>query len=139
MSLLIRKLDSTQDGFRQKLDALLAFEASTDDAIEAAVTTILRDVKQRGDCAVLEYTNKFDRIPGGAGDMAHFDIKQDELDAALAALPQAQRAALHTAAERIRVFHERQKEQLQGFSYTEADGTVLGQRITPLDRVGMYF
>ena len=138
MSLLIRKLDSTQEDFRQKLDALLAFEASTDDAIEAAVTTILRDVKQRGDAAVLDYTNKFDRIPGGACDMAHFDVGQAELDAALAALPPAQRAALHTAAERIGVFHERQKQQLQGFSYTEPDGTVLGQRITPLDRVGIY-
>jgi histidinol dehydrogenase len=138
MSLQIRKLDSTQDGFRQKLDALLAFEASTDDAIEAAVTTILRDVKARGDAAVLEYTNKFDRIPGGATSMAHFDINQAELDAALAALPEAQRAALQTAAERIRVFHERQKGELQGFSYTEPDGTVLGQRITPLDRVGIY-
>ena len=139
MSLLIRKLDSTQDGFRQKLDALLAFEASTDDAIEAAVTTILHDVKQRGDAAVLEYTNKFDRIPGGgATGMAQFDIGQAELDAALAGLPEAQRAALQTAAERIRVFHERQKQELQGFSYTEPDGTVLGQRITPLDRVGIY-
>ena len=138
MSLLIRKLDSTQDGFRQELDALLAFEASTDDAIEAAVTTILRDVKQRGDAAVLEYTNRFDRIPGGAAGMAQFDVKQAELDAALAALPQAQRAALQTAAERIRIFHERQKQELQGFSYTEPDGTVLGQRITPLDRVGIY-
>jgi len=138
MSLLIRKLDSTQENFRHKLDALLAFEASTDDAIEAAVTTILRDVKQRGDAAVLEYTNRFDRIPGGAVDMAHFDVGQAELDAALAALPPAQRAALHTAAERIGVFHERQKLQLQGFSYTEPDGTVLGQRVTPLDRVGLY-
>ena len=138
MSLLIRKLDSTQEDFRQKLDALLAFEASTDDAIEAAVTTILLDVKQRGDAAVLDYTNKFDRIPGGACDMAHFDVGQAELDAALASLPPAQRAALHIAAERIGVFHERQKQQLQGFSYTEPDGTVLGQRITPLDRVGIY-
>jgi histidinol dehydrogenase len=138
MSLQIRKLDSTQDGFRQKLDALLAFEASTDDAIEAAVTAILRDVKQRGDAAVIEYTNRFDRIPGGATGMAQFDISQAELDAALAALPEAQRAALQTAADRIRVFHERQKGELQGFSYTEPDGTVLGQRITPLDRVGIY-
>jgi histidinol dehydrogenase len=143
MSLQIRKLDSTQEGFRHKLDALLAFEASTDDAIETAVTSILRDVKQRGDAAVIEYTIKFDRfagrhIPGGAAGMAQFDVGQAELDAALAALPEAQRAALQTAADRIRVFHERQKQELQGFSYTEPDGTVLGQRITPLDRVGIY-
>ncbi|MDL2358391.1 MAG: histidinol dehydrogenase, partial [Pseudomonadota bacterium] len=138
MTLQIRKLDSTQPDFQRKLDALLAFEASTDDAIEAAVGTILRDVKARGDAAVLEYTNRFDRIPGGAASMAAFDVKQAELDAALAALPGAQRAALQTAADRIRLFHERQKQELQGFSYTEADGTVLGQRITPLDRVGIY-
>jgi histidinol dehydrogenase len=138
MSIQIRKLDSTQPDFKQKLDTLLAFEASTDDAIESAVTAILADVKQRGDAAVLEYTNKFDRIPGGAASMAEFDVKQAELDAALEALPPAQRAALQVAAERIRVFHERQKEELKGFSYTEPDGTVLGQRITPLDRVGIY-
>jgi histidinol dehydrogenase len=70
--------------------------------------------------------------------MAAFDLKQEELAEALASLPQAQRAALQTAAERIRVFHERQKQELNGFTYTEADGTVLGQRVTPLDRVGIY-
>ncbi|MES2758811.1 MAG: histidinol dehydrogenase [Pseudomonadota bacterium] len=136
MSIQIRKLDSTQPDFKHKLDTLLAFDASTDDAIESAVAAILADVKARGDAAVLEYTNKFDRI--SAAGMAEFDIGQAELDAALEALPQAQRAALQVAAERIRVFHERQKEELKGFSYTEADGTVLGQRITPLDRVGIY-
>ena len=138
MALLIRTLDSAQADFQPALDALLAFEAGADDAIEAAVTSILHDVKTRGDAAVIEYTNRFDRIPGGAQSMAAFDVGQSELDAALAALPEAQRAALQTAAARIRVFHERQKQQLQGFSYTEPDGTVLGQRITPLDRVGIY-
>ena len=136
MTIQIRKLDSTEPGFRKKLDTLLAFEASADDAIESAVAKILADVKARGDAAVLEYTNRFDRI--SAASMAEFDIGQAELDAALASLPEAQRAALQTAAERIRVFHERQKQELQGFSYTESDGTVLGQRITPLDRVGIY-
>ena len=138
MSIKIRKLDSGEPGFQQKLDTLLAFEASTDDAIESAVAGILRDVKARGDAAVLEYTNKFDRIPGGAASIAAFDIGQPELEAALAALPESQRAALRSAAERIRVFHERQKQELGGFTYTEPDGTLLGQRITPLDRVGIY-
>ncbi|WP_395404285.1 histidinol dehydrogenase [Pseudoduganella sp. UC29_106] len=133
---MIRKLDSTQDDFQEALDALLAFEAETDDAIEGAVSKIIADVRARGDDAVLEYTNKFDRTKAAA--MADFDIGQAELDAALAALPDAQRAALQTAAERIRAFHERQKQELQGFTYTEADGTILGQRITPLDRVGIY-
>ena len=137
-TLRLRTLDSSAAGFNDTLSQLLAFEASTDDAIESAVTAILADVKRRGDAAVLEYTNKFDRIPGGAASMADFDIGQAELEAALAALPEAQRAALTTAAERIRVFHERQRDELKGFSYTEADGTVLGQRITPLDRVGIY-
>jgi histidinol dehydrogenase len=138
MAVQIRKLDSADAGFQQTLSALLAFEAQADDAIETAVARILADVKARGDAAVLEHTNRFDRIPGGASSMAAFDVKQAELDAALAAIPPAQRAALHTAAERIRVFHERQKQELNGFTYTEADGTVLGQRVTPLDRVGIY-
>jgi len=100
---------------------------------------ILADVKTRGDAAVLEYTNRFDRIPhGGAAEMAAFDISQAELQAALNGLPSAQREALQIAAQRIRAFHERQREELRGFSYTEPDGTVLGQKITPLDRVGIY-
>jgi histidinol dehydrogenase len=134
----IRKLDSTAVDFKQQLTKLLAFESETDDAIESAVAKILADVKARGDAAVLEYTNRFDRIPGGASSMAAFELRQDELQAALASLPEAQRAALQTAASRIRVFHERQKQELNGFTYTEADGTVLGQRVTPLDRVGIY-
>ena len=139
MPIQIRKLDSSQDGFQQSLDTLLAFEAGTDAAIETSVAKILADVKTRGDAAVLEYTNRFDRIPhGGAAEMAAFDISQAELQAALNGLPAAQREALQIAAQRIRAFHERQREELRGFSYTEPDGTVLGQKITPLDRVGIY-
>ncbi|WP_219118102.1 histidinol dehydrogenase [Janthinobacterium sp. UMAB-56] len=139
MPIQIRKLDSSQDGFQQSLDTLLAFEAGTDAAIETSVASILADVKTRGDAAVLEYTNRFDRIPhGGAAEMAAFDISQAELQAALNGLPSAQREALQIAAQRIRAFHERQREELRGFSYTEPDGTVLGQKITPLDRVGIY-
>ncbi|WP_202427695.1 histidinol dehydrogenase [Duganella margarita] len=136
---MITKLDSSQADFKQRLDTLLAFEASTDDAIENAVSGILADVKQRGDAAVLEYTNRFDRIPnGGATSMAALEISQQEMQAALAAIPDAQRKALEVAAHRVRVFHERQKQELNGFTYTEPDGTVLGQRVTPLDRVGIY-
>ncbi|SIR34689.1 histidinol dehydrogenase [Janthinobacterium sp. TND4EL3] len=139
MPIQIRKLDSSQDGFQQSLDTLLAFESGTDEAIETSVAKILADVKARGDAAVLEYTNRFDRIPhGGAAEMAAFDISQAELQAALNGLPSAQREALQIAAQRIRAFHERQREELRGFSYTEPDGTVLGQKITPLDRVGIY-
>ena len=136
MAVQIRKLDSTDVNFKQQLHTLLAFEAATDDAIETAVAKILADVKARGDAAVLEYTNRFDRV--NATRIADFDLTQEELQAALASLPEAQRAALQVAAERIRVFHERQKQELKGFTYTELDGTVLGQRVTPLDRVGIY-
>ncbi len=139
MPIQIRKLDSSQDGFQQSLDTLLAFEAGTDEAIETSVTKILADVKTRGDAAVLEYTNRFDRIPhGGAAEMAAFDISQAELRSALNGLPSAQREALQVAAQRIRAFHERQRDELKGFTYTEPDGTLLGQKITPLDRVGIY-
>ena len=139
MPIQIRKLDSSQAGFQQSLSTLLAFDAGTDDAIESAVGKILADVKARGDAAVLEYTNRFDRIPhGGAAEMAAFEISQAELQAALNGLPSAQRESLQIAAQRIRAFHERQREELRGFSYTEADGTVLGQKVTPLDRVGIY-
>ena len=139
MPIQIRKLDSSQEGFQQSLDTLLAFEAGTDEAIETSVAKILADVKTRGDAAVLEYTNRFDRIPhGGAAEMAAFDISQAELQSALNGLPSAQREALQIAAQRIRVFHERQRDELKGFTYTEPDGTVLGQKITPLDRVGIY-
>jgi histidinol dehydrogenase len=139
MTISIRKLDSSAADFQSTLTALLAFEASTDDAIETAVARILSDVKARGNAAVLEYTNRFDRLPdGGAASVDTLDLPQAELQAALDALPASQRAALQVAADRIRVFHERQKQELQGFAYTEPDGTVLGQRITPLDRVGIY-
>lgn len=139
MPIQIRKLDSSQAGFQQSLSTLLAFDAGTDDAIESAVGKILADVKARGDAAVLEYTNRFDRIPhGGAAEMAAFEISQAELQAALNGLPSAQRESLQIAAQRIRAFHERQREELRGFMYTEADGTVLGQKVTPLDRVGIY-
>ncbi|MCG2585110.1 histidinol dehydrogenase [Massilia sp. TS11] len=136
MSLAIRHLDSSAPDFSQQLHALLAFEAATDAAIEQAVAAILADVKARGDAAVLEYTNKFDRMQ--AASIGALEIGQAELEAALASLAPARRAALETAAARIRVFHARQKEELRGFSYTEADGTLLGQRVTPLDRVGIY-
>ncbi len=138
MQIKLRKLDSTAADFKGQLDALLAFEANTDAAIETAVSTILNDVRKRGDAAVLEYTNRFDKIPGDASSMADLEVSRDEMMQALRSLPAAQRSALETAAERITVFHQRQRDELKDFSYTEPDGTVLGQRITPLDRVGIY-
>jgi len=138
MGIAIRKLDSTDAGFRQTLSSVLAFEAGEDEAIDRAAAGILADVKARGDAAVLEYTNRFDRLSATA--VSALEIGQDELKKALDGLPAARRAALQTAADRVRAYHERQKKECgsDGFLYTEADGTVLGQKVTPLDRVGIY-
>ncbi|MFC3110618.1 histidinol dehydrogenase [Undibacterium arcticum] len=144
MAITIRKLDSADADFRAQLSALLAFEASEDAAIEQAAAQILADVKARGDAAVLDYTNQFDRLQqrpqGGATSVAQLEIGQPELQAALAGLAPERRLALQTAADRVRLYHERQKLECgsAGFSYTEPDGTVLGQKVTPLDRVGIY-
>lgn len=134
----LTRLDSRQAGFAARLRALLAFEASEDAAIDQGVQTILQAVKQEGDAAVLSYTNQFDRINATA--MHELEISPDQLQAALQSLPSDAREALQAAADRVRAYHEVQKEACgsAGFSYTEADGTVLGQRVTPLDRVGIY-
>ncbi len=138
MAIQIRKLDSGNPDFNAQLSAVLAFEASEDEAIDRAAAQILADVKVRGDAAVLDYTNRFDRVD--AGSMAALEIKREELHAALNQLSPVRRTALQTAADRVRIYHERQKQECgsHGFTYTEADGTVLGQKVTPLDRVGIY-
>ena len=134
----IRKLDSTDENFKAQLSAVLAFEASEDEAIDRAAAQILADVKARGDAAVLEYTNRFDKL--NANSVATLEIGRDALQAALAGLAPERRTALQTAADRVRAYHERQKQECgsDGFAYIEADGTVLGQKVTPLDRVGIY-
>jgi histidinol dehydrogenase len=138
MSIQIRNLDTTAVDFEAQLRAVLAFEASEDEAIDQAAARILADVRTRGDAAVLEYTNRFDRL--NADSIAVLEIGQAELQAALNSLPAQRRTALQTAADRVRSYHERQKKECgsDGFRYTEADGTVLGQKVTPLDRVGIY-
>ncbi|HEY0846787.1 MAG TPA: histidinol dehydrogenase [Noviherbaspirillum sp.] len=138
MSIKIRKLDSAAPDFKAQLSAVLAFEASEDEAIDRAAAQILADVKARGDAAVIEYTNRFDRL--NAESVASLELGKEELQAALAGLPAVRRHALQTAADRVRAYHERQKTETggDGFTYTEDDGTVLGQKVTPLDRVGIY-
>jgi len=138
MSLRIRKLDSTQPDFNQALMTVLAFEASEDEAIDRAAATILADVKQRKDAAVLAYTKQFDRL--AVNTMAELEVSQDELHLALQGLNAERRAALQVAADRVRIYHERQKQECgsDGFTFAEADGTVLGQKVTPLDKVGIY-
>jgi histidinol dehydrogenase len=138
MSVQIRKLNSSDADFKAQLAAVLAFEASEDAAIDQAAAKILADVKTRGDEAVLDYTNRFDKLD--AKSVTALEIGKEELHAALAGLPAVRRTALQTAADRVRAYHERQKKECgsDGFLYTEADGTVLGQKVTPLDRVGIY-
>ena len=138
MSVVIRQLDSTDRDFHQKLMAVLAFEASEDEAIDRIAASIITEVRQRGDTALLEYTNKFDRL--NASNVQVLEIPRAERQAALAGLPEARRHALQQAADRVRVYHERQKKECgsDGFVFTEADGTVLGQKVTALDKVGIY-
>jgi histidinol dehydrogenase len=135
---LISRLDSSQMDFTKKLANLLAFEVNEDEAIDRAVAQILHDVKKHGDSAVLEASNRFDRL--GASSIAQLEITQAEMQAALISLSPERRNALEVAAQRVRAYHEIQKTECgsAGFSYTEADGTVLGQKVTPLDRVGIY-
>lgn len=134
----IRKLDSSKPDFSAQLHAVLAFEAEEDAAIEQAVAGILADVKARGDVAVLEYTRRFDRVAVDAASL--LELPRVVLEAALDNLPPKRRAALEAAAARVQAYHDKQKSECGSHSwqYTEPDGTILGQKVTPLDRVGIY-
>lgn len=130
----LKRLASSAPDFAVRLAALLAFEAAQDPQIDTAVAAILADVKQRGDAALLDYTKRFDRVT--AGSAAELEIGRADLQRALDGLPVTQRAALETAAARVRGYHERQFAH--SWSYTEEDGTRLGQQVTALERVGIY-
>ncbi len=130
----IRRLSTKDQTFEADLKALLAFETAQDDSVDTVVTGILKDVKTRGDVAVLEYTNRFDKT--NASSVESLEVSQNELRAALDTLQANSRAALEAAAERVRNYH--QKQVMQSWSYNEPDGTLLGQQVTPLDRVGLY-
>jgi len=129
---------STQDaGFEAAFAERLHWSADTDAAIEHRVADILADVQKRGDAAVLDYTQRFDGL--NATSVAELEITQAELQAALGSLPVAQREALQAAAARVRKYHEAQKKASgESWSYRDEDGTLLGQKVTPLDRVGIY-
>ncbi|NOL52278.1 histidinol dehydrogenase [Pelistega suis] len=131
---VINRLSSKDTDFQQDLTTLLAFESSQDEAIESAVATILREVRRSGDKAVVAYSQQFDKVQ--AQSMADLEVPLADCQMALASLPATQRQALEAAAARVRAYHEHQKAP--SWSYTEADGTVLGQKITPMDRVGLY-
>ncbi|MBV6447246.1 histidinol dehydrogenase [Nitrosomonas sp.] len=130
----IKRFNSTDPDFNSKLDKLLAFENAQDDAVDSTVAKILADIRSRRDAALIEYTNRFDRLNATSG--KDLELTQDDLQQALAALPSAERTALQQAADRVRSYHE--KQPLQSWQYTDADDTLLGQKVTPLDRVGLY-
>lgn len=131
---MIRRLSTREPEFLSTLDELLHFDNSTDAAIEQTVAEILANVRNLGDAAVIDYTRRFDRLD--VASMAQLELSRNDLHAALGGLPVAQRHALESAAGRVRSYHERQK--LDSWSFTEADGTRLGQKVTALDRVGLY-
>ncbi|HEX2824933.1 MAG TPA: histidinol dehydrogenase [Burkholderiales bacterium] len=130
----MRRLSSTQSDFEAVIEELLAFEGAQDSRVDETVAAILADVKARGDAALVEYTRRFDRVE--VANAAALEISRAECDAALQGLPAAQRTALEAAAARVRAYHERQRAQ--SWSYEDEYGNELGQRVTPLDRVGVY-
>ncbi|MEO8155534.1 MAG: histidinol dehydrogenase [Rhizobacter sp.] len=137
MTVNIRQLATTAADFETEFQRVLHWSAETDHAIEERVGAILDDVKARGDAAVLEYTERFDGLK--ASSVAALEITRAELQAALAAITPNQRRALEAAAERVRDYHQRQLEACgRSWSYRDADGTLLGQKVTPIDRLGMY-
>jgi len=130
----LRRLSTAAPGFEAALAELTRYEAAQDESVESAVRAIIAQVRARGDAAVLELTHRFDQL--AAHSIAELEVPRAALDAALAALPEADSRALREAAERVRRFHERQRAQ--SWQYEESDGTLLGQLISPLDRVGIY-
>ncbi|MBE0483109.1 MAG: histidinol dehydrogenase [Bacterioplanes sp.] len=134
MSITIRRFDSAQPDFAEQMEQLLAWDSVSDAAVQHAVTDIVNQVRERGDMAVIEYTNRFDRM--SVDSMVALELSQAQLQQALETLPEAQRDALLQAAERVRRYHEKQKQD--SWQYREDDGTLLGQKVTPMDRVGIY-
>jgi histidinol dehydrogenase len=134
MTFKIRTFNTQQDNFTESLNKLLAWESVSDTQVQQTVLDILHQVKSRGDEALIEYTNKFDRL--NAENMGALEVPQDKLTSALDNLPEEQRSALLAAAERVRRYHEHQRAE--SWQYQEEDGTVLGQQVTAMDRVGIY-
>ncbi|MGH6628683.1 MAG: histidinol dehydrogenase, partial [Burkholderiales bacterium] len=133
-ALRIRRLATTQPDFEARFAELLAVESVQDPKVEAAVASILADVKSRGDAAVLEYTRRFDRAR--VDSVAALEVPRAELGRARGRIPKASRAALETAMRRVHAFHR--KQLAASWRYRDRAGTVLGQRVTALDRVGIY-
>ncbi|MBV2090883.1 MAG: histidinol dehydrogenase [Candidatus Thiodiazotropha sp. (ex Ctena orbiculata)] len=130
----IRKLSTSNNDFQQQLDALLAWESVSDTGVNDTVNQIIQDIRQRGNEALLEFTHRFDRWQANSAD--DLQIPLSRLQQAWEAIPEQQQQALQVSADRIRAYAQRQR--MDSWSYTEADGTLLGQQVTPLDRVGLY-
>ncbi len=130
----LRRLSTRKPGFDAALAALTRYEAAQNVKVERVVSAIIADVRARGDAAVLQYSRHFDRVKVNA--VARLEVRKKALQAALRSLPRPQSRALREAAGRIRSFHERQLAH--SWRYEEADGTMLGQNVTPLERVGLY-
>lgn len=130
----MKRLTTSAAGFDADLKALLAFETAQDPKIDQIVADICADVHSRGDAALIEYTNRFDHM--SASNMADLTLSQAQLADAFARLSPEVQLALETAAKRVRDYHEHQKQST--WTYTDEDGTLLGQKVTPLDRVGIY-
>ena len=133
-SLTVKRLSTQDDDFWSEMDELLAWESVSDDQVAGAVKDILTNVRRRGDEAVVEYTNKFDRM--SAASMAELEISQSRMQEALQRIPADERKALEFSTKRLFEYHEHQRAE--SWSYTEADGTMLGQKVTALDKVGLY-
>jgi histidinol dehydrogenase len=130
----IRRLNAADTDFARHLDHLLSWESVSDDGVNQRVLEIIQAVRERGDAALVEYTQRFDGLE--VASMADLILPRERLELALERISPAQRQALEVAAERVRSYHERQKQD--SWRYSEADGTVLGQKVTPLDRAGLY-
>jgi len=130
----IKRLNSNDNDFQQCLDLLLAWESVSDAAVTDTVKKILSEVKSKGDQAVIDYSCQFDRL--NVQTMSELEIPLSRAQEALNLIPKEQRQALEAAADRVRSYHEYQKQE--SWTYKEADGTILGQQITPLDRAGLY-
>ena len=135
---MMRRLSTTDENFSGQLKELLQISEEDVSAIELSVANILRDVQNNGDEAVLRMTKQFDRLD--ASSMKDLELTQVQMQEAFKSLPEEQRSALEAAALRVRNYHERQKQEsgCHSWEYTEADGTTLGQKVTPIDRVGLY-
>jgi histidinol dehydrogenase len=130
----LNRMSSTDAQFDERLNTLLAFESTQDEAVNETAVHILADINKRGDEALLDYTRRFDHL--AVSSIAQIELPKSEWQQSLQRLQPVEKEALEQAAHRIRVYHE--KQLLQSWQYTEPDGTLLGQKITALDRVGLY-